>query len=354
MTSTEKARCYRETYEKSILGEPDLCLGSYAFTWGWKTEATATWFGMLLPDRSRLAAADTMQELWTGVKPADPCPVMERLTLTGKDQVARGEKVRAVVEARDPKGATLKVQWTLLDEQASYDVQGRGLNATASFPDAILQDGQPAVTVTMPNSGGVYRLYCVIRNGRGGAAVGSLPIKVAGPAALVKPAVARLPLVLLGGDAKQKPYFPSGWMGNVKAIRMDPDCTENPHSGKTCLKVTYKDPAGWGGVVWQHPANDWGDKPGGYDLSQARQLSFWARGREGGEKVKFGYGTLGIEKKYHDSSKAEREVPLTSAWKQYTFDLGKKDLSRIKTGFLWSLGGQGKPVTFYLDDIRYK
>ena len=62
-TSTQKARFYRETYEKSVLGEPDLCLGSYAFTWGWKIEATATWYGMLLPDQSRLAAVDTMQEL---------------------------------------------------------------------------------------------------------------------------------------------------------------------------------------------------------------------------------------------------------------------------------------------------
>ncbi len=354
LTSTQKARCYRETYEKSVLGEPALCLGSYAFTWGWKVEATATWFGMLLPDHSRLAAVDTMQELWTGVKPADPCPVMERLALTSKDQVARGEKVRAVVEARDPQGAALKIQWTLLGEQASYSAQGLGADATGSFADAIAQNGRPTVTVTMPKSGGVYRLYCVVRNGRGGAAVGSLPIKVAGPASPLKPAVARLPLVLLGGDATKRPYIPSGWMGNVKAIRMDADCTENPRAGKTCMKFTYEDPAGWGGVVWQDPANDWGDKPGGYDLSAARQLSFWARGREGGEKVKFGYGILGTDKKYHDSSKAQRELTLTSKWQQYTFDLGEKDLSRIKSGFLWSLAGQGKPVTFYLDDIRYK
>ena len=105
LTSTQKARCYRETYEKSVLGPADLCLGSYAFTWGWKNEATATWFGMLLPDHSRLAAVDTMQELWTGRKPADPCPVIERLALTVKDQVGPGENVRAVVEARDPKRA---------------------------------------------------------------------------------------------------------------------------------------------------------------------------------------------------------------------------------------------------------
>ena len=124
-----------------------------------------------------------------------------------------------MVEARDPKGEILKIQWALSREQASYDVQGLGADATASFPGAILHNGQPEVTVTMPMSGGVYRLYCVVRNGRGGAAAGSLPIKVTGPASLIKPAVARLPLVLLGGDAERKPYVPSGWMGNLRRSR---------------------------------------------------------------------------------------------------------------------------------------
>ena len=133
LTSTQKARCYRETYEKSVLGEPALCLGSYAFTWGWKNEATATWFGMLLPDHSRLAAVDTMQELWTGRKPADPA----RHGATRPDEQGPGcpgEKVRAVVEARDPQGTTLKIQWTLSGEQASYSAQGLGRMRRARFP----------------------------------------------------------------------------------------------------------------------------------------------------------------------------------------------------------------------------
>ena len=34
----------------------------------------------------------------------------------------------------------------------------------------------------MPQAGGVYRLYCYVRNSHGGAAVGSLAIKVSGDA----------------------------------------------------------------------------------------------------------------------------------------------------------------------------
>src|SRR5436190_7814914 len=64
-TSTQKAEVYRRGYESAIASQP-LCLGSYAFTWGNKQEATATWFGMLLPDNSRLGAVDELSQLWTG------------------------------------------------------------------------------------------------------------------------------------------------------------------------------------------------------------------------------------------------------------------------------------------------
>jgi hypothetical protein len=47
-------------------------------------------------------------------------------------------------------------------------------------------------------------------------------------------------------------------------------------------------------------------------------------------------------------------VKLTSDWREYSLDLSGKDLTRIKTGFCWVAAGQGAPVTFFLDDIRYE
>jgi hypothetical protein len=41
-TSTEKARSYRDVHVKDVARSGGLCLGSYAFTWGYKQEATAT------------------------------------------------------------------------------------------------------------------------------------------------------------------------------------------------------------------------------------------------------------------------------------------------------------------------
>ncbi len=57
---------------------------------------------------------------------------------------------------------------------------------------------------------------------------------------------------------------------------------------------------------------------------------------------------------YRDSAKGElNNVRLTNEWQKLRIPLDGRNLSRIKTGFGWSLAGQGKPVVFYLDDIRY-
>jgi len=161
-------------------------------------------------------------------------------------------------------------------------------------------------------------------------------------------------MVIYADGMSSFPYTPSGWMGNQKAIRLDEKCMTNPHEGETCMKLQYLAPDQWGGVIWQNPTNDWGDKPGGYNLTGATAITFWARGESGGEKVKFVFGVIKPEKRYFDTANAELEIELTNEWARYSIDLTGKNLTRIKTGFGWTVAGQGKVVTFYLDDIQYE
>jgi hypothetical protein len=163
-----------------------------------------------------------------------------------------------------------------------------------------------------------------------------------------------LPFVIYAGDAISKPYSPTGWMGNSSAVGFNDHCTEYPHSGATCIRVDYRTTGAWAGIVWQDPPNDWGDKNGGHDLTGASKLTFWARGAAGGEKVEFYFGVIKAEKPFSDSDTGRITVTLTRTWSQYGIDLTGKNLSHIKTGFGWSLAGQGRPVTFYLDDIQYE
>ncbi len=64
---------------------------------------------------------------------------------------------------------------------------------------------------------------------------------------------------------------------------------------------------------------------------------------------------MGAGKKFTDSSTGGiNDVKLTKDWTEYTIDLSGKDLTRIKTGFVWTVAGQGSPVVFYLDDIQFE
>jgi hypothetical protein len=141
----------------------------------------------------------------------------------------------------------------------------------------------------------------------------------------------------------------------MKGITMDEGWATNSSSGKTCCRFEYSEPGDWAGIAWQDSANDWGDQPGGWNLTGAKKLTFWARGENGGEKVTFKFGIIGAEKKYADSGGGELDdLKLTKKWKQYSIKVIGKDLSRIKTGFAWALNGQGQRVVFYLKNIQFE
>ncbi len=155
-------------------------------------------------------------------------------------------------------------------------------------------------------------------------------------------------------------YIPSGWMGDYGDIRIDDSSKNLPKSGKSCIKVTYtakgSQGAGWAGIFWQQPANNWGSKPGGYDLSQYKKITFWARGAAGGEKIaEFKVGGITGEMPDSDSASVGPTV-LTKEWKQYTIDLNGKNLSHNIGGFAWSASRDDNPqgFTLFLDDIRFE
>ena len=115
----------------------------------------------------------------------------------------------------------------------------------------------------------------------------------------------------------------------------------------------YLDHIGWAGIFWQNPANDWGDKPGGVNLSKATTLVFRARGLRGGEKVTFFMGGL-KDKAFNDTAEARLpDVILKKEWTRYRIPLDGLDLSCVKTGFGFTLGNDGDPFAFFLDDIQY-
>jgi hypothetical protein len=155
-------------------------------------------------------------------------------------------------------------------------------------------------------------------------------------------------------------FIPSGWMGDYGDIKYDGASKEDPYLGDSCIKITYNakgaQGAGWAGICWQNPANNWGTVDAGYDLSKSTKLTFWARGAKGGERIEeFKVG--GLMNEFSDSDSASiGPVILNKDWTQYTIDLKGKDMSYIFGGFCWSTNVENNPdgATFYLDEIKYE
>lgn len=187
----------------------------------------------------------------------------------------------------------------------------------------------------------------------------SIPIFVFAQEEVKAPATLKTFGVYADRRSSDNHYIPSGWMGDYGDIKLNDQSPENPHSGTTCMKFDYTakraQGQGWAGVYWQNPANNWGSKKGGFDLTGMTKITFWARGVKGGEvlqKVVVG----GIKGTYPDSASIEMgPIELTDTWKEYTINLAGKDLSYISSGFGWVTTADLNPegCAFFLDDIKF-
>ncbi len=158
-------------------------------------------------------------------------------------------------------------------------------------------------------------------------------------------------------------YVPSGYMPTGECIKMEDSWVQDCHEGKSCVKVTYDTVCSsksrqWAGVYWLHPADNWGDVKGGYNLTGAKKLVFWAKGEKGSEQIaEFRIGGVGATRAYPDSDSASiGPVILSQQWRQYSIDLRGKDLSYISGGFSWIANVENNPnsCTFFLDDIHFE
>ncbi|MDH3588350.1 MAG: hypothetical protein OEQ74_02980 [Gammaproteobacteria bacterium] len=348
LTSTQKAAFYRRSYEEGVRAAPGLALGSYAFTWGFKMEATATWFGMFLPDGARLGQVDVMTELWSGEAPADLAPTVEPLVVEGEPQVDPGDEVRVRATIADPEQGALRVQWVLRAETGEYMTGGDFRPMLPDIEGVVLQGDVNGARLRMPKEPGPYRLFLYVYDEGGNAATANLPLLVKGKVST------RFPVYVYHDDFAGMPWVPSGWMGAIDALTLDGDHTENCYDGTACIRMRFTGPAGWVGVAWQHPANNWGDMEGGFDLSGAKYLELWARGEYGGEKINIGVGLLEKDKPHYDSGKKTVDgIVLTSEWKRYRIRVKSLDLTSIKTGFVIVFSGGRDSATLYLDSIRF-
>ncbi len=171
------------------------------------------------------------------------------------------------------------------------------------------------------------------------------------------------PFIIYQDKTSSNRYVPSGYMPTGECIKMDDGWTQDCKEGKTCIKAVYDVACSaksrrWAGVYWLNPADNWGDHKGGYNLTGAQKLVFWAKGDKGTEQIaEFKVGGIGINREFPDSDTASiGPVILSKDWRQYSIDLRDKDLSYISGGFAWvaNADANAESCVFYIDDIHFE
>lgn len=175
-TSTEKAEMIASVYQKAITPD-DGCLGSYVFVWGWKFEATATWFGIFTHEGETTAVADALQEVWGGGQPANRAPKIGKLHGVPQAVVAPGQSFEAGTEASDPDGDPLAWHWAVLPEAKAHNPQTTSV-MPKEIPRAIAEAADGKVTAMAPRKPGVYRLHVWVKDGKGHAATANASFEV--------------------------------------------------------------------------------------------------------------------------------------------------------------------------------
>ena len=164
---------------------------------------------------------------------------------------------------------------------------------------------------------------------------------------------------------KDKPslshFAASGFMPDGNCVAINDVWVDNCNGNRSCIQVKFNRDCsatgtGWAGIYWLEPANNWGDVKGGFNLTGAHKLVFWAKGEKGGEVVTFKMGGVGMGHSYPDSDTATTDpIMLTQNWKEYSIDLTDKDLSHVIGGFAWVATAKENQsnITFYLANIYY-
>lgn len=175
-TSSEKAAMMRKAYQ-TVISNDGGCLGSYVFVWGWKFEATATWFGIFTHEGETTATADVLQELWSATRPANRVPAIEPIRGVPESSMAAGSIFKASVHATDPDGDPLVWQWAVLPEVKSHNGQ-KSPPMPKAVAGAIADASGGGVSVSAPDKPGIYRLHVWVKDGNGHAATANVPFEV--------------------------------------------------------------------------------------------------------------------------------------------------------------------------------
>lgn len=168
-SSTINSKKFVHQYHIIFERDKEKCFGGYVFYWGQKQERTHTVFSLIMDDKYRTEALESVGYCWSGIEPDNWCPRIDSFYF---DNFKNNNNIYLnihkdysfTIKARDPKNEPLKMKWEILEEGDYSEKWGGELeNAPKriSGTDSLISFSN-SIAFKTPDKEGAYRLFLYV------------------------------------------------------------------------------------------------------------------------------------------------------------------------------------------------
>jgi len=180
-TSKEKAN-FRNLAYKYIEEDKELCLGSYAFLWGYKQEQTPTWYGLFTKQKNATQSIDVLNSYWKG-EVRNTAPILHSFLLNNLDKkesikLKKGKDCSFSYYVTDAENDSLIYEFQLMPESIDKKAGGDFEKTPEPISFNIVEYKSNEIIIRSPLKSGPYRFFIYVRDSNKNVATANIPFYV--------------------------------------------------------------------------------------------------------------------------------------------------------------------------------
>jgi len=180
-TSKEKAN-FRDIAYKYIVEDKELCLGSYAFLWGYKQEQTPTWYGLFTKQKNATQSIDVLNAYWEG-ESRNTAPILHSFLLNNFDKkesvkLKRGKNCTFTYNVTDAENDSLTYEFQLMPESRDKKAGGDFEKTPEPISFTVVENFNNKLIIKAPLKSGPYRFFIYVRDSNNNVATANFPFYV--------------------------------------------------------------------------------------------------------------------------------------------------------------------------------
>ncbi|WP_373494071.1 glycoside hydrolase family 2 TIM barrel-domain containing protein [Aquiflexum sp.] len=176
-----------EKYWNNINKDTTLFLGSYAFYWGFKHEATHTWFSLFSKDGSETASVNFLKYAWSGERAENLAPNVNDLSIETNQGLVNdnvylesNQIYNAIADTDDSEGDSLRYKWEIRPEENYFvEIYSNDFEIKNYNMEHLIQKvDENTIQFIAPKDEGPYRIFVFAFDGNGNVASYNIPFYV--------------------------------------------------------------------------------------------------------------------------------------------------------------------------------